>query len=190
MSFSPQQALYDRIATQVNRYPLTPHGQRVLNRIGLARLRGRCEQLRPDGLELVFDAILDAEHDHNRRSYAADALVGKARLRLDEEAACDALVLEKLADTGARVVATTHYNLLKEMAEVDHRFANASVEFDADTLEPTYRLKMGLPGASSAEVATSLKVSYISTSSSYTCGCSCSSSASDSQSAYELNSDP
>ncbi len=40
-----------------------------------------------------------------------------------------------------------HYNLLKEMAEVDERFANASVEFDSETLEPTYRLRMGLPGA-------------------------------------------
>jgi DNA mismatch repair protein MutS2 len=40
--------------------------------------------------------------------------------------------------------------LLKEMAEVDERFANASVEFDPDTLEPTYRLCMGLPGISSA----------------------------------------
>jgi DNA mismatch repair protein MutS2 len=59
-------------------------------------------------------------------------------------------VLEKLADAGARTIATTHFNLLKEMAEVDDRFANASVEFDPDTLEPTYRLHTGLPGVSSA----------------------------------------
>jgi DNA mismatch repair protein MutS2 len=59
-------------------------------------------------------------------------------------------VLEALADARARVVATTHYNLLKEMAAVDSRFANASVEFDAETLAPTYRLTMGTPGASSA----------------------------------------
>jgi DNA mismatch repair protein MutS2 len=48
------------------------------------------------------------------------------------------------------VVTTTHYNLLKEMADVDERFANASVEFDADTLAPTYRLTLGTPGSSSA----------------------------------------
>ncbi len=67
-----------------------------------------------------------------------------------EGAALAQAVLEELADAGARVVATTHFNLLKEMAEVDPRFANASVELDPETLAPTYRLRMGLPGASSA----------------------------------------
>jgi len=67
-----------------------------------------------------------------------------------EGAALAQAVLETLAERGARVIATTHYNLLKEMAEVDERFANASVEFDPETLEPTYRLRMGLPGASAA----------------------------------------
>ena len=59
-------------------------------------------------------------------------------------------ILEALADAGARVVATTHFNLLKEMAAVDPRFANASVEFDPETLAPTYRLRFGAAGASSA----------------------------------------
>ncbi|MBW2286618.1 MAG: endonuclease MutS2 [Deltaproteobacteria bacterium] len=67
-----------------------------------------------------------------------------------EGAALAQAVLEVLADAGARTIATTHYNLLKELAEVDDRFANASVEFDPETLEPTYRLKTGFPGASSA----------------------------------------
>jgi DNA mismatch repair protein MutS2 len=67
-----------------------------------------------------------------------------------EGAALAQAALETLAGRGARVIATTHYNLLKEMAEVDKRFANASVEFDSETLEPTFRLRMGLPGASSA----------------------------------------
>jgi len=67
-----------------------------------------------------------------------------------EGAAIAQAVLETLAERGARVIATTHYNLLKEMAEVDERFANASVEFDSETLEPTYCLRMGLPGASAA----------------------------------------
>jgi DNA mismatch repair protein MutS2 len=67
-----------------------------------------------------------------------------------EGAALAQAVLEALADAGARVVATTHYNLLKEMAEVDPRFENASVEFDPETLAPTYRLRLGAAGASSA----------------------------------------
>ena len=67
-----------------------------------------------------------------------------------EGAALAQAVLEALATAGARVVATTHYGLLKEMAEVDPRFANASVELDPETLAPTYRLRMGLPGVSSA----------------------------------------
>jgi DNA mismatch repair protein MutS2 len=67
-----------------------------------------------------------------------------------EGAAIAQAILEALADAGARVIATTHYNLLKEMAEVDERFCNASVEFDPRTLEPTYRLHVGTAGASSA----------------------------------------
>lgn len=67
-----------------------------------------------------------------------------------EGAAIAQATLEVLADSGARVVTTTHYNLLKEMAEVDDRFENASVEFDPITLAPTYRVRMGMPGASSA----------------------------------------
>jgi len=67
-----------------------------------------------------------------------------------EGAALAQAALEALANTGARVIATTHYGLLKEMADVDPRFANASVEFDSETLAPTYRLHMGLAGTSSA----------------------------------------
>ncbi|MDJ0788947.1 MAG: endonuclease MutS2 [Myxococcota bacterium] len=67
-----------------------------------------------------------------------------------EGAALAQAVLEELADKGARVMTTTHYNLLKEMAEVDPRFVNASVEFDDQTLLPTYRLTLGVAGTSSA----------------------------------------
>jgi DNA mismatch repair protein MutS2 len=67
-----------------------------------------------------------------------------------EGAALAQAVLEQLADAGARVVATTHFGLLKEMAEVDSRFENACVDFDAETLAPTYRLRLGMAGASSA----------------------------------------
>lgn len=72
-----------------------------------------------------------------------------------EGAALAQAVLERLADAGARVVTTTHYNLLKEMANVDDRFENACVEFDEETLAPTYRLKLGTPGSSSATAVAS-----------------------------------
>jgi DNA mismatch repair protein MutS2 len=67
-----------------------------------------------------------------------------------EGAALAQAVLEQLAEAGARVVVTTHFGLLKEMAEVDERFENASVDFDPETLAPTYRLRHGMAGASSA----------------------------------------
>lgn len=67
-----------------------------------------------------------------------------------EGAALAQAVLEALADAGTRVVTTTHFNLLKEMAAVDSRFENASVEIDPETLAPTYRLRAGTPGVSSA----------------------------------------
>ena len=67
-----------------------------------------------------------------------------------EGAALAQAILETLADAGTRVIATTHYNLLKEVAAIDDRFCNASVDFDPETLAPTYRLHLGTPGASSA----------------------------------------
>jgi DNA mismatch repair protein MutS2 len=72
-----------------------------------------------------------------------------------EGAALAQAVLEQLADAGARVVATTHFGLLKEMAEVDARFENACVDFDPETLAPTYRLRFGMAGASSARAVAS-----------------------------------
>ncbi|MEN8161655.1 MAG: Smr/MutS family protein, partial [Myxococcota bacterium] len=72
-----------------------------------------------------------------------------------EGAALAQAVLEQLADSGAPTLATTHFGLLKEMAEVDPRFENASVEFDAETLAPTYRLRFGSAGTSSARAVAS-----------------------------------
>jgi DNA mismatch repair protein MutS2 len=67
-----------------------------------------------------------------------------------EGAALGAALVEALLDRGARVVATTHLEPLKVFAQTDARCTNASVAFDAEHLEPTFRLEYGRPGPSYA----------------------------------------
>ena len=61
-------------------------------------------------------------------------------------------VLDKLIEKGARVVVTTHLGQLKSYAYRTPRAQNASVQFDTETLEPTFRLMIGTPGSSNALV--------------------------------------
>jgi DNA mismatch repair protein MutS2 len=68
----------------------------------------------------------------------------------DEGAALAMAVLETLLARGVLVAATTHYPELKAFALSTPGVMNASVEFDAQTLRPTYRVHVGLPGASNA----------------------------------------
>jgi DNA mismatch repair protein MutS2 len=67
-----------------------------------------------------------------------------------EGAALGAALLEALLDRGARVIATTHLEPLKVFAQVEPRLQNATVAFDAERLEPAFRLEYGHPGPSHA----------------------------------------
>ena len=59
-------------------------------------------------------------------------------------------ITEFLRKSGAKAVITTHYGRLKEYSLTTPRVENASMEFDLQTLAPTYRLIMGVPGSSNA----------------------------------------
>ena len=59
-------------------------------------------------------------------------------------------VMERFIEKNAFSVITTHFNELKSLPFNNPAFQNASVDFDVETLRPTYKLRIGMPGASNA----------------------------------------
>ena len=95
-----------------------------------------------------------------------NAVKGKNLVLLDEigagtdpeEGSAIALaIIDKLLESDCYGIITTHYSKLKEYAMTTDKTENASMEFDAATLKPVYKINIGIPGSSNAiEIAKTL----------------------------------
>ena len=111
-----------------------------------------------DAQSLEHDLSTFSGHMVNLKQLLATAghgslvLIDEIAVGTDPEqgAALAQAVLEALADRGATMMVTTHYERLKALGATDPRFANASVGFDLARLEPTFKLHLGTPGSSGA----------------------------------------
>lgn len=100
-----------------------------------------------------------------------ESFTNESLILLDEIGSCTAPeegsaiaigVIDYIAATKAKAVITTHYPKLKEYAMTHSAVMNAGMQFDAQTLRPTYKVLMGYPGSSNAlETAAALGLSPI-----------------------------
>ena len=68
----------------------------------------------------------------------------------DEGAALAVCITERIRQSGAKAIITTHYGKLKEYSYTTTGVENASMDFDPETYEPTFHLVIGVPGTSNA----------------------------------------
>ncbi|MEZ5359521.1 MAG: endonuclease MutS2 [Candidatus Zixiibacteriota bacterium] len=93
--------------------------------------------------------IIAAINDADDRSLVLFDEIG-AGTDPKEGAALAEIILLELLKRGSNIIATTHYSQLKSLPLEHPELQNASLEFDRENLQPTYRLKLGIPGASYA----------------------------------------